>query len=82
MSQIANSQLFGYNGRINYLPSIGYEPLAMNLICPECKNAVDLSSYPNLQKDTVVECGMCGMTLLVTAISSGGVSVEIMDEGK
>lgn len=54
----------------------------MKLICPECKNDVDLSSYQDLQKDQIVECGMCGMTLLVTDIAGDEVSVEIVEEGK
>ncbi len=55
----------------------------MKLTCPECKNDVDLTPYPDLKKDQVIECGMCGITLLVTEISdSGDVLTEIVDEGK
>lgn len=54
----------------------------MNLVCPECKNDVDLSSYSELKKDQVIECQMCGITLLVTAIDGDTVSAEIVDEGK
>ncbi len=54
----------------------------MKLVCPECKNDVDLSSYSDLQKDQVIECQMCGITLAVTGISGEDVSVEIVDEGK
>ena len=56
----------------------------MNLICvcPECKNNVDLSKYPNLAPGMVIECNHCGMTLLVKEISAGKVKTEIVDEGK
>ena len=54
----------------------------MQLVCPECKNDIDLSVYPNLQKEQVIECGMCGITLLVTSIDGATVSVEVVDEGK
>ncbi len=54
----------------------------MKLICPECKNEVDLSRYPNLAKDQVVECDVCGITLLVTNIDGENVETEIVDEGK
>ena len=53
------------------------------LICPECKNSVDLSRYPNIAPGMVVECNHCGMTLLVKEISAdGAVKSEIVDEGK
>lgn len=54
----------------------------MKLTCPECKNDVDLSAYPNLQKDQVVECNICGISLLVTSVSGEKVSAEVTDEGK
>jgi len=54
----------------------------MKLTCPECKNDVDLSSYPNLAVDQVIECQMCGISLVVTAIDGEMVSAEIVDEGK
>lgn len=54
----------------------------MNLICPECKNTVDLSKYPNLDKEHVIECNMCGISLLVKDVKDGHVDVEIVDEGK
>ena len=54
----------------------------MKLICPECKNEVDLTNYPNLQKDQVVECNMCGITLLVTNMEGDDIITEIVDEGK
>lgn len=53
------------------------------LVCPECKNTVDLSRYPNLAVGMIVECNHCGMTLLVKDIKpSGDVETEIVDEGK
>lgn len=54
----------------------------MHLTCLECKNDVDLSSYPDLSKDNVIECDTCGMTLLVIDIVGDEVKVEIVDEGK
>lgn len=54
----------------------------MILICPECKNEVDLSAYPNLAKDQVIECNICGISLLVTEIEGEEVKTEIVDEGK
>ena len=54
----------------------------MQLICPECKNEVDLSSYPDLQKDQVVECDICGISLIITSIEGDKVNAEVTDEGK
>lgn len=54
----------------------------MKLICPECKNDVDLSAYPDLQKDQVVECNICGISLLITGIEGGKATAEVTDEGK
>jgi len=54
----------------------------MKLVCPECKNEVNLSRYPDLALDQVIECDTCGISLLVTAIKGGDVSAEIVDEGK
>lgn len=54
----------------------------MHLQCPECKNDVDLSSYPNLQKDQVVECNVCGISLLVTDVQEKEAKAEVTDEGK
>jgi DNA-directed RNA polymerase subunit RPC12/RpoP len=53
------------------------------LICPECKNTVNLSRYPNLAQGMVIECDHCGMTLLVKDITdSGEIKTDIVDEGK
>jgi len=54
----------------------------MKLICPECKNDVDLSVFPNLVKDQVIECNVCGISLLVTDTKDNEVVVEVTDEGK
>lgn len=54
----------------------------MICICPECKNQVDLSAYPSVAPGMVIECGTCGMTLLVKGIQGGIVETEIVDEGK
>ena len=51
-------------------------------LCPECKNTIDLSRYPNLAKGMVIECNHCGMTLLVKEVTEGNVKTEIVDEGK
>ncbi|MDD5165064.1 MAG: hypothetical protein PHG25_00810 [Candidatus Pacebacteria bacterium] len=52
------------------------------LVCPECKNDVDLSRYPNLAVGMVVECNHCGMTLAIKEIGDAEVKSEIVDEGK
>jgi len=55
----------------------------MLCVCPECKNTLDLSRYPNLAAGMVIECNHCGMTLLVKEIATdGNVKTEIVDEGK
>lgn len=54
----------------------------MQLICPECKNEVDLSLYPQLAVDQVIECQMCGISLVVTKMEDEVVEAEIVDEGK
>lgn len=54
----------------------------MQLICVECKNTIDLSAYPNLEKDHVIECDICGISLLITDMTSEIVIAEVTDEGK
>lgn len=54
----------------------------MQLTCPECKNDVDVSSYSDLQKDQVIECGTCGISLMITSIDGDAVEAEVVDEGK
>lgn len=54
----------------------------MHLICPECKNPVDLSSYTELTVGQIIECGMCGISLVIEKIDGDEVMAEIVDEGK
>jgi DNA-directed RNA polymerase subunit RPC12/RpoP len=54
----------------------------MLCVCPECKNPIDLSRYPNLAIGMVIECNHCGMTLLVKEMKGEEVVTEIVDEGK
>lgn len=54
----------------------------MNLTCPECKNQVDLSPYPDLSIEQVVECDVCGISLMITNMDSDLVQAEVVDEGK
>ena len=57
----------------------------MQLICPECKNEVDLDQYSDLEEDDIVECDVCGINLLVTYIddeNGGDIEAEVVEEGK
>lgn len=54
----------------------------MKLVCPECKNDVDLTLYPNLAPEHIIECDQCGITLQIKDMSGDAVEVEIVDEGK
>ena len=54
----------------------------MHLECPECKNDVNMSVYPNLAKDQVIECDVCGIALMVTDIAGDVIAAEVTDEGK
>lgn len=54
----------------------------MKLVCPECKNDVNLAPYPNLAEGHVIECDTCGITLMVKDLSGASVQTEIVDEGK
>lgn len=53
-----------------------------NSVCPECKNNIELSRYPDIQEGMVIECNHCGITLSVKKIENETVSTEIIDEGK
>ena len=53
----------------------------MKLICPECKNEVNLSTYPNLAVGHIVECETCGITLQINSLGDE-VETEVVDEGK
>jgi hypothetical protein len=54
----------------------------MKLVCPECKNDVNLTLYPSLAPEHVIECDQCGITLQIQDMSSDNIVVEIVDEGK
>ncbi|MDO8509846.1 MAG: lysine biosynthesis protein LysW [bacterium] len=53
----------------------------MRLICPECKNEVNLSNYPNFDIGSIVECETCGITLEILETGED-VKAEVVDEGK
>lgn len=52
------------------------------LTCPECKNEVDLSRYPDIAAGQIVECNSCGITLEITETGGDKLEAEIVDEGK
>lgn len=54
----------------------------MKLICPECKNDVNLSMYPDFAVGHVVECDTCGITLEIKDINDDDITTEVVDEGK
>ncbi len=54
----------------------------MKSICPECKNNIDLSRYPVIKENMIIECNHCGITLLVKKIDGENLFTEIVDEGK
>jgi lysine biosynthesis protein LysW len=54
----------------------------MVCVCPECKNDVNLSRYPNVAISNVIECEKCGITLEVMSMEGGNMVTEIVDEGK
>lgn len=54
----------------------------MKLVCPECKNEVDLSPYAGVKPDDMIECDTCGITLMITDASRDELQAEIADEGK
>ena len=53
----------------------------MNITCPECKNSVDLTSYPEIASGSVIECNHCGITLEVKE-AGDDLTAEVIDEGK
>ena len=53
----------------------------MNITCPECKNSVDLTSYPEIANGSVIECNHCGITLEVKEVGENFIA-EVIDEGK
>ncbi|MCF6276378.1 MAG: lysine biosynthesis protein LysW [Candidatus Magasanikbacteria bacterium] len=54
----------------------------MHLVCPECKNDVDLEAHPKVKVGQVVECDKCGITLSVLGIDGDEINAEVVDEGK
>lgn len=54
----------------------------MKLICPECKNNVDLTTYTTIDVEQVIECNTCGITLMIKHIADDQVDADIVDEGK
>lgn len=54
----------------------------LHLVCPECKNDVDLEQHPNLAPGDIIECDMCGVTLGIENIAGEEVTAEVVDEGK
>lgn len=54
----------------------------MRLVCPECKNDIDLSAYKDVAKDQIVECNHCGITLELVNTEGEFLEAEIVDEGK
>ncbi|MBI2443810.1 MAG: hypothetical protein HYV42_01030 [Candidatus Magasanikbacteria bacterium] len=54
----------------------------MELICPECKNDVKLARFPNLKHNDMIECGWCGIALMITETGKGQWLAEVVEEGK
>ncbi|HEU0081154.1 MAG TPA: hypothetical protein VFQ72_04020 [Candidatus Paceibacterota bacterium] len=54
----------------------------MKCVCPECKNDIDMSRYPQAAVGHVIECNTCGILLEILSIANGTVATEIVDEGK
>ena len=52
------------------------------LTCPECKNEVDLSKFPDPKIGQIIECNSCGITLEITQDEGDRLDAEIVDEGK
>lgn len=63
-------------------PKVPPKVSPLQLVCPECKNEVDLKPYPNLAPADIIECNFCGITLGVENIAGNEVTAEIVDEGK
>jgi len=54
----------------------------MRLVCPECKNEVNLANYPDLDVKHVIECDKCGITLMINEINDDHIVAEVAEEGK
>ena len=55
---------------------------AMKLVCPECKNDIDLSVYKDVAKGQIIECNHCGITIEIIETAGQILEAEIVDEGK
>ena len=63
-----------------------------SLTCPECKNEVDLTNFPDrspaepgrsgVKIGQIIECNSCGITLEITQDEGDRLDAEIVDEGK
>lgn len=54
----------------------------MKCTCPECKNEIDISRYPDIAIGHVIECNICGIMLEVRSLANNIIETEIVDEGK
>ncbi|HEY4505006.1 MAG TPA: lysine biosynthesis protein LysW [Candidatus Paceibacterota bacterium] len=54
----------------------------MKLVCPECKNDIDLSVYKDVAKGQIIECNHCGITIEIIETAGQILEAEIVDEGK
>ena len=53
-----------------------------NLICPECKNNINVSDISEIKEGSIIECDTCGITLEISEIEGDNVKLEVIDEGK
>jgi hypothetical protein len=53
----------------------------MNLICNECKNPINLGVIDPLVIDDVIECEICGTSLIVLE-TNPTIILDVFDEGK
>ncbi|MCD6442143.1 hypothetical protein J7L24_01195 [bacterium] len=54
----------------------------LNLICPECKNKINVPDTSEIKEGSIIECDTCGITLEVSGIDGDNVNLEVIDEGK
>jgi len=54
----------------------------LNLICPECKNKINVSDPSEIKEGNIIECDTCGTTLEISGIDGDNVNLEVIDEGK
>ncbi len=53
-----------------------------NLICPECKNNINVPDVSDIKEGSIIECDTCGITLEVSEVDGKDVKLEVIDEGK